>query len=436
MTVGEKIRKFRIDQGYTQKELAIMSGLSESAIRNYELGNRFPSSEQLEKIANSLKISPYAMSDPNFDTYVSVMHALFALEDQYGLHAYRDESGVPQLMFKDKGHDSLNMLDNIGAWADMYQKFEEIASLDLPAEVKDDALAIYRLLGEAEAKVHDTTLEQIHFHEVGTLDALADVVGCALLIRTIAPEQILASPLHVGNGFVKCAHGVLPVPAPATAELLRGIPFYTGSVTGELLTPTGAAILHYYVLRYLPMPTMTASEIGYGIGSKDFGIANCVRAFLGDTASYLAAEEEPYSCDDTILSISCNIDDMTGEALGLATEIFMAAGALDVFTIPIQMKKNRPGILLTCLCEMEEREKFTGLFFLHTSTRGVRYQVFERAKLESTFETRKTSYGNIRIKKSSGYGIQKEKAEFEDLKSVVLKNHCALSLNEVEKSLH
>lgn len=127
MTVGEKIRKFRIDQGYTQKELAIMSGLSESAIRNYELGNRFPSSEQLEKIANSLKISPYAMSDPNFDTYVSVMHALFALEDQYGLHAYRDESGVPQLMFKDKGHDSLNMLDNIGAWADMYQKFRNEA---------------------------------------------------------------------------------------------------------------------------------------------------------------------------------------------------------------------------------------------------------------------------------------------------------------------
>ena len=128
MTVGEKIRKFRIDQGYTQKELAIMSGLSESAIRNYELGNRFPSSEQLEKIANSLKISPYAMSDPNFDTYVSVMHALFVLEDQYGLHAYQDESGVPQLMLKDKGHDSSNMLDNIGTWADMYQKFrnEEI----------------------------------------------------------------------------------------------------------------------------------------------------------------------------------------------------------------------------------------------------------------------------------------------------------------------
>lgn len=314
---------------------------------------------------------------------------------------------------------------------------EQIASFDLPAEVKEDAQAIYRLLGEAEAKVHNTTIEQIHFHEVGTLDALTDIIGCALLIGLIAPEQILASPLHVGNGFVRCAHGVLPVPAPATAELLKDIPFYSGSVTGELLTPTGAAILKYYVTRFFPMPTITTQAIGYGMGTKDFEIANCVRAFLGDTVSYLAPEEEEsFSCDDTVLSISCNIDDMTGEALGLATEIFMAAGALDVYTIPVQMKKNRPGILLTCLCEPEEREKFTGLFFLHTSTRGVRYQVYERAKLESTFETKKTSYGNIRIKKSSGYGIEKEKPEFEDLKSVVLKNHCAMSLEDVTKSLH
>lgn len=313
---------------------------------------------------------------------------------------------------------------------------EKIASFDLPAEVKEDAEAIYHLLGEAEAKVHGTTIEQIHFHEVGTLDALADIVGCALLIGLIAPEQILASPLHVGNGFVRCAHGVLPVPAPATAELLRGIPFYSGSVTGELLTPTGAAILKYYVTRFFPMPAITTQMIGYGMGAKDFEFANCVRAFLGDTVSYLTPEEEEsFSCDDTVLSISCNIDDMTGEALGLATEIFMAAGALDVYTIPVQMKKNRPGILLTCLCEPDDREKFTGLFFLHTSTRGVRYQLYERAKLESTFETKKTSYGNIRIKKSSGYGIEKEKPEFEDLKSVVLKNHCAMSLEDVTRSL-
>lgn len=312
---------------------------------------------------------------------------------------------------------------------------EKIASLPLADEVKEDAASIYRLIGEAEAKVHGTTLEQIHFHEVGTLDALADVVGCALLIHLIAPEQILASPVHVGNGFVNCAHGVLPVPAPATAELLTGIPYYSGSITSELCTPTGAAILKYYVSRFFPMPTMTTNAIGYGMGKKDFEIANCVRAFLGDTTSYLSpADEVEFSGKDTILSISCNIDDMTGEALGLATEILMAAGALDVYTIPIQMKKNRPGILLTCLCETEDREKFTGLFFLHTSTRGVRYQVFERAKLESTFETRSTTYGDIRIKRSTGYGIEKTKPEFEDLKSVVLKSGCSLA--DVTESLH
>lgn len=313
----------------------------------------------------------------------------------------------------------------------------QIQSLPLAEEVKSDATAIYQLLGEATAKVHGSTTDQLDLQELGTLDVLADVVGCALLIHLLAPEQILASPIHLGNGFVKCADGVLSVPVPTTAELLKGIPSYSGSVTGELCTPIGAAILKYYVTKFFPMPALTTTAIGYGMGKKDFEIANCIRAFLGDTTSYLndSEEDDEFAYDDLILSISCNIDDMTGEALGLATEILMAAGALDVYTIPVQMKKNRPGILLTCICEPEDREKFTGLFFLHTSTRGVRYQTFERAKLDSTFETRSTSYGDIRIKRSSGYGIHKEKPEFEDLKSVVLKNGCSMSLEEVAKSL-
>lgn len=309
-----------------------------------------------------------------------------------------------------------------------------IGALPLPAEVKKDAEAIYRLIGEAEAKVHGTELSHIHFHEVGTLDALADVVGCALLIHLIAPEQILSSPVHVGSGFVHCAHGILPVPAPACAELLRGIPCYTGAVAGELCTPTGAAILKHFVTRFVPMPPLTVHTIGYGMGTKDFAAANCVRVFWG--VEYKEDPDESFPCDDLVLSISCNVDDMTGEAIGLATEIFMAAGALDVYTIPVQMKKNRPGILLTCICKPDERDKFTGLFFLHTSTRGVRYQTYNRAKLESKIETRRTAYGDIRVKKSSGYGIEKEKPEFEDLKSVVLKNQCALSLTDVAKSLH
>lgn len=314
---------------------------------------------------------------------------------------------------------------------------EEINTLSLPEPVKKDAAAIYRLLGEAEAKVHNSTLEQIHFHEVGTLDALADVTGCALLLHLIAPERIVCSPIHVGNGFVRCAHGVLPVPAPATAELLKGIPYYTGAIASELCTPTGAAILKYYVDSFANMPVMTTNAIGYGMGHKDFEIANCVRVFAGAEMGSAVEDdaESGFPDDDSVLSISCNIDDMTGEAMGLATEIFMAAGALDVYTIPVQMKKNRPGILLTCICRPEDKDKFTGLFFLHTSTRGVRYQTFPRAKLESTFETRPTAYGDIRIKKSSGYGIEKEKPEFEDLKSVVLKNGCSLSLAEVTKAL-
>lgn len=321
----------------------------------------------------------------------------------------------------------------------------EIDSLDLPEKVRTDAKAIYHLLGEAEAKVHGSTLEQIHFHEVGSLDALADITGCALLLSMLAPDEILCSPIHVGSGFVRCAHGVLPVPAPATAELLKGIPFYTGAIASELCTPTGAAILKYYVSRFCSMPSLQTEAVGYGMGHKDFEIANCVRVFSGtpfkentpapSAESPESTDDYDFPDDDSVLCISCNLDDMTGEALGLATEILMAAGALDVFTIPIQMKKSRPGILLSCICKPEEKDKFTGLFFLHTSTRGVRYQTYSRAKLESTFEMRPTAYGDIRIKKSSGYGIEKEKAEFEDLKSVILKNHCSLSFEELNRKI-
>ena len=338
-------------------------------------------------------------------------------------------------------HEHVGTADHHHEHRDYPTILKEIQSLPLPNAVKKDAASVYTLIGSAEAKVHKSDLSQIHFHEVGSLDALADVVGCCYLIHLIAPDDILCSPVHVGNGFVKCAHGVLPVPAPATAELLKGIPSYKGTISSELLTPTGAALLRYFVKSFTAMPPLSVHAIGYGMGTKDFEIANCVRVFMGEP--YVAAKKpgteqetddfSDFACDDTVLSISCNIDDMTGEAIGLATEILFAAGALDVFTTPIQMKKNRPGILLTCLCPPEERDRFTVLFFLHTTTRGVRYQIFERAKLESTFETRHSSYGNIRIKKSSGYGIEKEKPEFEDLKSIVQQHNYTISLDDVKK---
>ena len=313
-----------------------------------------------------------------------------------------------------------------------------IGHLNVPEKVKEDAIAVYKLIADAESHAHGRPVEEVHFHEVGAMDAVADIVGVCLAIYKLAPEQIIASPVHVGYGQIHCAHGILPIPAPATAHILQGIPIYGGRIEGELCTPTGAALLKHFAQSFGQMPMMAVEQTGYGMGMKDFTDANCLRAIIGNTVE----GQEQTGCHgavqemDSIIELCCNLDDMTPEKIGFVTELLMEEGAFDVYTTNIQMKKNRPGILLTCLCEMEEREKFTGLFFLHTSTRGVRYQVFERAKLESTFETRKTSYGNIRIKKSSGYGIQKEKAEFEDLKSVVLKNHCALSLNEIEKSLH
>ena len=293
-----------------------------------------------------------------------------------------------------------------------------IQNLAVSDKVKNDVISIYKLIAQAESKAHGVDVSEIHFHEVGTLYALADVCGCALLMYLITPEKVFASPLHVGSGFVKCAHGILPVPVPATAELLKGIPFYTGSIKGELLTPTGAAILRHYVEGFEEMPVMTLEHIGYGMGQKDFETANCVRTFLGDV--------QANGYDDKILSISCNLDDMTGEDISFAAETLLNAGALDVYTIPIQMKKGRPGIILTCLCALSEKENFTNLFFQHTTTRGIRYAVYERVKLVSTFETKETPYGKIRIKRSSGYHVDHEKPEFEDLKAIAFKQGCSL----------
>ncbi len=180
------------------------------------------------------------------------------------------------------------------------------------------------------------------------------------------------------------------------------------------------------------MPPMNVTEIGYGMGTKDFAAANCVRVFLGESSP--GSNTAP-SFDDSVLSISCNLDDMTGEAVGFATELLLQAGALDVYTIPIQMKKNRPGILLTCICEPKDRERLTSLFFLHTTTRGVRYQMFDRAKLTSEIETCHSAYGDIRIKKSSGYGVEKEKAEFEDLKAISAGHNYEVSLDQIRDTI-
>ena len=280
-----------------------------------------------------------------------------------------------------------------------------VADLRLEPAVEADVLAVYRSIAEAESAVHGEPAEHIHFHEVGTMDAIADVAAVCLLMHALAPDEVAASPVNVGGGTIQCAHGVLPVPAPATALLLRGIPMYGGAIQSELCTPTGAALLRHFVKRFGPLPLMRGAAIGCGMGKKDFPQANCVRAILGESEG--AADE--------IVELSCDLDDMTGEELGFAMERLFDAGARDVFTSAVQMKKNRPGTLLRVLCTEETRGALVEAIFRYTTTLGVRENRMRRYVLERREETLDTPCGAVRRKTSTGYGATRSKLEYEDL---------------------
>ncbi len=321
------------------------------------------------------------------------------------------------------------------------QMLEQIDKLPISLSVKEHAKAVYTLIGNAESAAHHTDISQIHFHEVGTMDALMDVVGCCQLMELLNPEQIIASPVHVGSGSVRCAHGILPVPAPATAEILKDIPIYSGSTEGELCTPTGAALLKHFASQFTTMPPMSIERTGYGMGSKDFATANCLRAFWGNlsilpvpsprqlpgapaSGTVKTTHEgetrpdyytEQFHSLDQILELSCNLDDMTPETISYATKLLRDAGALDVYTTPINMKKDRPGILLTVLCNVSEESRFSRLILTHTATRGIRIQPCYRRTLDAQFRKISTVYGEITIKISTGYGITKCKPEYEDV---------------------
>lgn len=292
-----------------------------------------------------------------------------------------------------------------------------IGHLDIPENVRNNAIGVYKLIAEAESHAHGCEIREIHFHEVGTMDAVADVVGTCLLINELNADRIIASPINVGSGQVRCAHGILPVPAPATAHILGGVPIYSNDIRGELCTPTGAAILKYFAEDFIPMPTMPVSKIGYGMGSKDFEAANCVRVMLGETQDK----------SDTVSELCCNLDDMTGEAIGFAVSRLFDAGALDVFTTPIGMKKNRPGILLTCICRENQRNEMLGLIFKHTTTIGVREYITNRYTLDRTMETTHTQFGDVRVKRSSGWGVSRTKAEYDDMEKIARENNISIS---------
>lgn len=304
-----------------------------------------------------------------------------------------------------------------------------IEELAISEKVKADVLAVYSLIAEAESHTHGVPVTDIHFHEVGTMDAVTDVLAVCMLMNRLSPEKVVVSPVHVGSGYVKCAHGILPVPAPATAYILRDVPIYGGEIKSELCTPTGAALLKHFAIEFGEMPLMQTTTIGYGMGKKDFPVANCVRALLGETKD----------SGDTIIELSCNLDDMTAEAIGFAEEQFFAAGALDVYTVPIQMKKSRPGVLLSVMCRKKDSDQMIRLIFRHTTTLGVRENISRRYTLSRTVETVETEWGNVQKKISSGYGVTKEKYEYEDLARIAREQNMGLAdvtayLQKQEKS--
>lgn len=289
--------------------------------------------------------------------------------------------------------------------------------LSLPEKVQNDVMAVYRLIAEAESHVHGVPVTEIHFHEVGTMDAIADITAVCMLIDRLSPDEIVVSPVHVGSGQVKCAHGILPVPAPATAHILKDVPIYGGSIRGELCTPTGAALLKHFAARFGSMPVMKMQAIGYGMGKKNFEEVNCVRAMLG----------EAISTGDEIYELSCNVDDMTGEEVGFAVERLFAAGALDVYTIPIGMKKSRPGVLIHIMCYKADRETMIRTAFKYTTTIGIRESGLSRYVLERHIETCETPYGAVRCKVSSGYGVERRKYEYDDLSRIAREKDISIS---------
>ena len=305
---------------------------------------------------------------------------------------------------------------------------EIIDGLTLPDAVKQHARSVYDAIAVAEAKAHGCPVGEVHYHEVGALDAVADVAGVCYALYLLGPDKIVVSPIHVGSGTVRCAHGIMPVPAPATAALLASVPTYGGEIKGELCTPTGAALLAHFAQSFGSMPVLNVEKVGYGVGTRQFEQANCVRAFWGESQEGGNGE---------IVELVCNIDDMTGEALAFAGEQLLAAGALDVYSVPGTMKKGRPGHVLTVLCDVGKERELAQAVLRHTTTNGLRVRRCEKYFLTPGSKNVDTPWGTVRVKTAEGFGISHAKPEYEDAAALARANGLPLAavLEEVKKGL-
>lgn len=299
---------------------------------------------------------------------------------------------------------------------------EIIGRAELPEQARKSAISIFEALGAAEAKIHDTDVDKVHFHEVGAVDAMVDIVCAAVGCHALDVDEVVCSPLNVGSGTVQCAHGILPVPAPATVELLRNAPVYSTGIQAELVTPTGAAIVKTLAKRYSAFPQMKVENCGYGAGSRDFpGQPNVLRLTIGE------AQREEAVPNDVVAVLEANIDDLNPQVFGYVMDRLFEEGALDAFGIPVQMKKNRPGMILTVLCRPEDAGKLQDLIFTETTTIGIRRREEKREVLSRKLITVDTQWGVVRMKLASMNGTVTNFApEYEDCRKIASEHHVPL----------
>ena len=301
---------------------------------------------------------------------------------------------------------------------------EIIGKASISSTAKKTAVSMFEALGAAEAKIHATSIETVHFHEVGAVDAIVDIVCAAVGAEALGVDEIVCSPLNVGGGTVKCAHGTFPVPAPATVELLKDAPVYSSGIQAELVTPTGAAIVKTLARRFVSFPEMKIEKSGYGAGSRDLpGHPNVVRLTIGEATSTLAAK----TASDTVTVLEANLDDLNPQVFGYVMDRLFEEGALEAFGMPVQMKKNRPGTLLTVLCKPEDSSNLTQLIFTETTTLGVRRRDETRQTLARRWETIRTEWGEVRIKIASMNGTVTNYApEYEDCRRIAAEHRVPL----------
>jgi uncharacterized protein (TIGR00299 family) protein len=299
-----------------------------------------------------------------------------------------------------------------------------IAAAEISESAKKTAIGMFEALGAAEAKIHDASIESVHFHEVGAVDAMVDIVCAAVGSEALGVDEIVCSTLNVGGGTVQCAHGTFPVPAPATVELLKDAPVYSSGVQAELVTPTGAAIVKTLARRFAAFPEMKIEKSGYGAGSREFpGHPNVLRLVIGEGA----AKPEAKTNSETITILEANLDDLNPQVFGYVMDRLLEEGALDVFGMPVQMKKNRPGTLLTVLCKPENTSKLAHLIFAETTTLGVRRREEVRQTLARRWEKVRTQWGEVRIKIASMNGtITNYAPEYEDCRRIAGEHHVPL----------